>query len=1402
MDDGVRVKLETTGEDEVQTVKSSIRESMTFEDFLQRSSVSTRLRNALKKAISNNTLPYRTIGEYLDAGEAAPDQLLKLQNVGLTTVNELNLLVGRLRESPPVLDENAGITSQISNVRGLTFEELIQSPTVSVRLRNCITSTLKDGSFPFKTVSDYLDRRGEAELLLLKLPNLGKTTAREVQVLIDSLLEGSLPYSSEKGEQKDRRLALASQLTEKYPLVFENLLTNHEDFLNSDPLTGKQVEKSIKSLLKNPNHAEVCQRRFFGETLDSIGKDLGVTRERIRQIEKKYKQLVLDIYDEIWLRQKIKDLVEGESEPSHLPANEKLDQFHPLLQNALRKIFFPNAIRHGGLVAEERIALAEIMGFDTHIELINSTKWSVEKLVHEVRAFACELGKPDLMPMQLEMRKHGREDLRGVIQRFGGQAKVAELTGLMYQGQAVSEDGSRTYWTDQRIGDFLNEVAEKEGHPGVMPTQQACRKYAPNPKTIITILTRGGTYGTSRTWFEIAKQYGFKYSQEKQKVTLRFVKEFVRSLGDALHSLSPAEIYVLFEQQGINKTGKNSNRARSFDNLITALQSGYLPKEEINLWAAGGESQLTEALLDSNNESIEDAYESIGEKYLKQTSKFRKNNLSNAGYKEDIEQQLPAPAVLESLNSLKVASELLLQTSSDEEAVQFLIAKAAGKLWQRCFEDECSAVAEAQAHKGNFYSELARDTFLEEYTESKKLPLPVGYEFRDFEGRVCEPKLMQRLIAYKVLRDKRVVNLSGTGTGKTLSAILASRVINARFTIITCPNNTVSGWVQAIENAFPNSDIRWKTWEPQWGRTSAPRYLVLNHEMFQDRSKNALRSLIETSPIDFIVIDELHQVKQRDEKEESQRRQLLNGLITHVPDGRPKPRVLGMSATPIVNNLHEGKSLIELVSSLRHDDIGTDTTVQNCMKLYQKFTTMGFRMMPIYNTDRIPEIYPIDCTPYITELLSLGSKPHPQQVEAVLVRARWPVIKDCLRTKTVVFTDYVQGIVPFLRDAIQEAGYSVGVYTGSEKLATEIGYETALDQFKNSSLDVLIASIKTIGTGIDGLQFICNNVIFATLPWTNTDYEQCIGRFDREGFKFPNLDIHIPRTYSILGDGQEWSWCESKLSRIENKRDIAKAAVDGEIPDSTSQLTPEKATSYWMGWLKRLTEEGISEMERMEIRVPLDETDPIKTAKRKASYGDFSRINARWNSSASIITHERLQNNPEEWCYYHTRLEEIERDWQVIPRNECLRHLRENLPLGAIVGDFGCGQAHLAAELRETHTVYSFDHVAIHASVIACDMAHTTLEDSVLDAAVFSLSLMGANIRDYVLEAYRTLKPGGQIVIYHPAAENDRQLFVDGLQKLGFAVAHHGQIYKWHFVWAIKRGRQADPNSSLSFKTA
>jgi ubiquinone/menaquinone biosynthesis C-methylase UbiE len=59
--------------------------------------------------------------------------------------------------------------------------------------------------------------------------------------------------------------------------------------------------------------------------------------------------------------------------------------------------------------------------------------------------------------------------------------------------------------------------------------------------------------------------------------------------------------------------------------------------------------------------------------------------------------------------------------------------------------------------------------------------------------------------------------------------------------------------------------------------------------------------------------------------------------------------------------------------------------------------------------------------------------------------------------------------------------------------------------------------------------------------------------------------------------------------------------------------------------------------------------------------------------------------------------------------------------------------------------VHAFDLVAVNARVTACDMSNVPLADATLDVALFCLSLMGTNCLDFLREAARTLKVGGEL---------------------------------------------------------
>jgi len=55
--------------------------------------------------------------------------------------------------------------------------------------------------------------------------------------------------------------------------------------------------------------------------------------------------------------------------------------------------------------------------------------------------------------------------------------------------------------------------------------------------------------------------------------------------------------------------------------------------------------------------------------------------------------------------------------------------------------------------------------------------------------------------------------------------------------------------------------------------------------------------------------------------------------------------------------------------------------------------------------------------------------------------------------------------------------------------------------------------------------------------------------------------------------------------------------------------------------------------------------------------------------------------------------------------------------------------------------------VAINDSVTACDIKSVPLPDEAIDIAVFSLSLMGRNWRQYIAEAKRRLATNGYLLI-------------------------------------------------------
>jgi hypothetical protein len=893
------------------------------------------------------------------------------------------------------------------------------------------------------------------------------------------------------------------------------------------------------------------------------------------------------------------------------------------------------------------------------------------------------------------------------------------------------------------------------------------------------------------------------------------IRTFVTALLDHIDALNPSETFALAMQAGVLK----NKDSRAF---IMALSTGRFPVSELEKFTEGKPSlvdkfaereELTLEMLEE--EPAKPKETDIDDPFALPDAPTDEPDLDDADIdvsgqvdltgdiEKDTEPGLPVVKTRDALAAL----DNNLVANADAETVKFLIDSAGAKLWKHAYLDRNEAKAQAEEFEGDKYSTVVRNVFLAELEEAETLKLPDGYQFRPTpEHEICEPHLMQKHVAVSVQNKRRFGNWSGMGAGKTLSALLATRVVKSGLTVICCPNAVVGNWAQEIENAFAGCDVALKTWEPesQWrdDMGGAPRYLVMNYEQFQQpNSEQKLVRFVDTHVVDFVVIDEIHFAKQRSPTEMSKRKRLVQGLILEAGKKNADLCVLGMSGTPVINELQEGKSLVELIVGHRYDDLETKATVQNCMRLYQRLVTLGTRWMPNYSTQLDESNRPeIDCAPYLDEIKEVA-RGTVLDLERVLTKIRLPAILANIKPgeKVLIYTHYVDGIVDQLRDAVQAEGYQAGLFTGGQDDSSLMGFkghkkhpETGLPC---PHVDVLIASSR-VSTGVDGLQHVCQKLIINCLPWTNAEYEQLRGRIWRQGNRFDKVEVVIPVTFAMV-NGQRWSYCESKLHRLQFKKSIADAAVDGVVPEGNLR-SPSEAQQDIMAWLTRLEAGDLESITRPEIKIPLSR-EPSDVARRVRRYGDFARMNKLWYQSSSVKTHKRLAANSEEWAHYHTEYRRLRKDWPIVPYKEEVKWLSKRE--GLVVGDFGCGEALVYAEVGDRHLVHSFDHVAVNKSVVACDISKVPLDNDALDVAIFSLSLMGTNITDYIREAHRCLRLDGWLHIWEPVSYfNDLEAFCDGLGRLGFDVMPPKKQGSFIQVRAAKNSDTPHPELQLHYR--
>lgn len=156
----------------------------------------------------------------------------------------------------------------------------------------------------------------------------------------------------------------------------------------------------------------------------------------------------------------------------------------------------------------------------------------------------------------------------------------------------------------------------------------------------------------------------------------------------------------------------------------------------------------------------------------------------------------------------------------------------------------------------------------------------------------------------------------------------------------------------------------------------------------------------------------------------------------------------------------------------------------------------------------------------------------------------------------------------------------------------------------------------------------------------------------------------------------------------------------------------------------------------------------VKTAKNKVDKNKsklagakFRWINEKLYTISSQDALQLFKSNPDMFSNYHDGFETQVQHWPQNPVDIFIERLTLK-DKGTVIADMGCGTAKIAKVLSKKLTVHSFDLSAESDLVTIADIANVPLDSKSVDIVVFSLSLMGVNYMDFLLEAHRILKDG------------------------------------------------------------
>lgn len=409
----------------------------------------------------------------------------------------------------------------------------------------------------------------------------------------------------------------------------------------------------------------------------------------------------------------------------------------------------------------------------------------------------------------------------------------------------------------------------------------------------------------------------------------------------------------------------------------------------------------------------------------------------------------------------------------------------------------------------------------------------------------------QREAVDQILRDKKMLYKASTGAGKTITAVTAMHEAGTEVNLIVAPLNTVKGWRDTL--------VRQQVGELRFidGRKAGKEamYDLLNevpgfYFMGYERARTLHWAKIR---VDFVVFDEVHRASNHKAVTHKMMRTMKHSeytvALSATPAGNTPAGLFAVARTIWDNPFGHGsywrfcsdylqevydpyafrntKYTSERVPGQIMKDLPSvlqiDKSFKGELAVHEVEVTLNAQQRRVYKELEEDSIAFLEDNPLIAEL---PATKYLRLMECTLATpsVEYGIDEYGEPTQHIYFEENAKSskadaILDILSDLNAEKPEPVVIYTHSRKFADFLtkrlnskGHRTrafvgglksdervALIEEFGTEFEVLVGTIQSIGTGVDGLQHVCATEIWASVSDDHIANHQTKGRVHRNG---------------------------------------------------------------------------------------------------------------------------------------------------------------------------------------------------------------------------------------------------------------------------------------------------------------